>query len=226
MTHPAPVIQLRSPLTNATRTRHNHDNRTPSSHASAVLLGGLLTAVFIPLGATNSADLKPTAYAIRDALSWSRPEPFCRRPPSSIRDGLITAVGPDAEIPADAAGHRRKGADRLPRVHRRGKFSRVRPRPSPIARRPAGGVEDTAADPLAATKPDNRKGVTPEFAVHTALKLDEEAVAAWRKVGFTAHLVTPDGGYFFRNERARQSGGACARRHARPWSRFTRGSVG
>ncbi len=57
-------------------------------------------------------------------------------------------------------------------------------------------MEDIAADPLAATKPDNRKGLTPEFAVQTALKLDEDAVAPWRRVGFTAHLATPDGGYF------------------------------
>src|SRR5262249_2065568 len=34
------------------------------------------------------------------------------------------------------------------------------------------------------------------FGVQTALKLDEDAVAPWRRAGFTAHLVTPDGGYF------------------------------
>ena len=34
----------------------------------------------------------------------------------------------------------------------------------------------SAADPLLATKPDHRKGLTPEFAVQTALKLDEGAV--------------------------------------------------
>ena len=42
---------------------------------------------------------------------------------------------------------------------------------------------------LAATKADNRKGMTPEFAVATALKLDEDAVSPWRRVGFTAQKV-------------------------------------
>ncbi|MFO0826257.1 MAG: hypothetical protein U0792_24580 [Gemmataceae bacterium] len=32
--------------------------------------------------------------------------------------------------------------------------------------------------------------------MQSALKLDEDAVAPWRRVGFTAQLVTPDGGYF------------------------------
>src|SRR5262249_27274210 len=79
------------------------------------------------------------------------------------------------------------------------------------------------AEALAATKPDNRKGITPEFQVRTALKTVSEAPAeqpaappvgrrggaaaapagprtdddpadVWRKVGFTAHLVAPDGG--------------------------------
>src|SRR5262249_16362049 len=54
--------------------------------------------------------------------------------------------------------------------------------------------EDFAAEALAATKPDNRKGMTPEFAVSTALR-DEEQADAWRRAGFTAHLIAPDGGF-------------------------------
>src|SRR5262249_32848712 len=43
-------------------------------------------------------------------------------------------------------------------------------------------------------KPDNRKGMTPEFHVAAALKADDEKADAWRKLGFTAHLVAPEGG--------------------------------
>jgi len=66
-------------------------------------------------------------------------------------------------------------------------------------RRTAGGPtapEDLASDILAATKPDNRKGLTPEFEVRSALKADEDAIAPWRKLGFTVHLAMPDGGFF------------------------------
>ena len=64
-------------------------------------------------------------------------------------------------------------------------------------------VEDIAADPLAATKPDNRKGLTPEFAVNAALKTEEEPADGWRRSGFTAHLIAPDGGMPARGPGAR-----------------------
>ena len=51
-----------------------------------------------------------------------------------------------------------------------------------------------ASEALAATKADNRKGMTPEFLVASALKAEEEQADGWRKLGFTAHLIAPDGG--------------------------------
>src|SRR5581483_150165 len=65
-------------------------------------------------------------------------------------------------------------------------------------RRSEGGAaapEDLAAEALAATKPDNRKGVTPEFRVASALTTDPQA-DGWRRIGFTASLVAPEGGIF------------------------------
>ena len=55
-------------------------------------------------------------------------------------------------------------------------------------------AEDLGDDVQIATKPDHRRGLTPEFEVRGALKADEEAATNWRKLGFTAHLVTPEGG--------------------------------
>src|SRR5204863_616549 len=55
-------------------------------------------------------------------------------------------------------------------------------------------IEDLASEALAATKADNRKGMTPEFLVASALKAEEEQADSWRKLGFTAHLIAPDGG--------------------------------
>src|SRR5207253_2541543 len=112
-----------------------------------------------------------------------------------IRDGFIVAVGPDVAIPPDAHVTEGKGITVYP-----GFLDAGSPRGFDLAlRRSQTGppaLEEIAADALVATKPDNRKGLTPEFSVQTALKLDEDAVAPWRRVGFTAHLVTPDGGYF------------------------------
>jgi imidazolonepropionase-like amidohydrolase len=165
---------------------------------SRTLLLVALLAVLLalaPAGAQNAADLKPTAYAIRDARVVVEPGTVLPKATVVIRDGLITAVGADVPVPPDAAVTDGKGLTVYP-----GFLDAGSPRGYDAAlRRSLAGppaAEDLAADPLAATKPDNRKGLTPEFAVQTALKLDEEAVAPWRRVGFTAHLVAPDGGYF------------------------------
>ena len=38
--------------------------------------------------------------------------------------------------------------------------------------------------------------MTPEFTVRTALKAEDEQADNWRKIGFTAHVIAPDGGLF------------------------------
>lgn len=157
--------------------------------AAAILLYPIL--VF----AQSPADLRPTAYAIKGAKVVVEPGTIVESANVIVRDGFITAVGPDAVIPPDALVMDGKGMTVYP-----GFLDVGSPRGyDPALRRSQTGppaVDDIAADPLAATKPDNRKGLTPEFAVQTALKLDEEAIAPWRRVGFTAHLVMPTGGYF------------------------------
>jgi imidazolonepropionase-like amidohydrolase len=159
------------------------------------LPGALLVALFTPVTGQNPAALAPAAYAIRDARVVTEAGAVLPKATVIIRDGLIVGVGPDLEIPADALVTEGKGLTVYPGFLDAGSTRGY----DPALRRSQGGppaAEDMAADPLIATKPDNRKGLTPEFAVQTALKLDEEAVGAWRRVGFTAHLVTPDGGYF------------------------------
>ena len=154
-----------------------------------------LVALLVSVAATNTADLRPAAYAIRDARIVTEAGTILPKATVVIRDGLIVDVGPDVAVPPDALVIEGKGLTVYPGFIDAGSSRGF----DATLRRSQGGppaVEDTAADALAATKPDNRKGLTPEFEVQTALKLDEEAVAPWRRVGFTAHLVTPDGGYF------------------------------
>lgn len=155
-----------------------------------------LALVLLPAVATaqTPARLRPTCYAITGARVVVEPGTVLPKATVVVRDGLIVAVGPDEPVPPDAAVTDGKGLTVYP-----GFIDAGSPRGYDAAlRRSAAGppaVEDMAADPLLATKPDNRKGLTPEFAVQTALKLDEDAVGPWRRVGFTAHLVTPDGGF-------------------------------
>src|SRR5262245_12297457 len=73
---------------------------------SRILLLGALLAVLLalaPADAQNAADLKPAAYAIRDARVVVEPGNILPKATVVIRDGLVTAVGPDVPIPPDAA---------------------------------------------------------------------------------------------------------------------------
>ena len=154
----------------------------------------LILAANGTVDAQTSTDLRPAAYAIRDARVVVEPGNVLEKATVVIRDGIIVAVGPDVTAPADALVMEGKGLTVYP-----GFVDASTRGFDPALRRSFGGapaVDDIAADPLIATKPDNRKGLTPEFEVRTALKLDEESVAPWRRVGFTARLVAPDGGYF------------------------------
>src|SRR5262245_64484722 len=159
-------------------------------------LGFAAFVLTAPVAAGQTApELRPAAYAIKDAKVVVEPGKVLDKATVVIRDGFIAAVAPDAPVPADALVMDGKGltvyAGFIDAGSSRGFDAALR-----RSQTGAPGVEDLAADPLAATKADHRKGLTPEFDVHTALKLDEEAIAPWRRVGFTAHLATPSGGYF------------------------------
>jgi imidazolonepropionase-like amidohydrolase len=149
---------------------------------------------FFLLSVSPAADLRPRVFAIRDARVVIEPGKVLPKATVVVRDGLIEAVGPDVTAPADALVIDGKGLTVYPGfIDALSNWGF-----DPALRRSeigAPAVEDFASEALAATKPDNRKGMTPEFAVSTALKSEEQA-DAWRRAGFTAHLIAPDGGFF------------------------------
>src|SRR5215211_1790326 len=118
--------------------------------------------------------LRPTVFAVRDARVVVEPGKVLDKATVVIRDGLIEAVGPDVKVPPDALVIDGKDltvyAGFIDALSHWG-FD-------PALRRSEIGPpaeEDYASEALAATKPDNRKGITPEFTVATALKMDEDA---------------------------------------------------
>ena len=154
----------------------------------------LLASAAVPSVAQNPGEhLKATVFAIRDAKVISEPGKVMPKATVVIRDGLIEAVGPDVKPPADALLVDGKGLTVYPGfIDAMSNWGF-----DPVLRRSEAGPPepvDFASEALAATKPDNRKGMTPEFQVATALRMEEESAEAWRKLGFTAHLIAPDGG--------------------------------
>jgi imidazolonepropionase-like amidohydrolase len=157
----------------------------------AVVLLPLLGAMV--LLAQRPAPLRPTVFAVRDARVVAAPGQVLPKATVVVRDGLIEAVGTDVAVPADALAIDGKGLTVYPgfidALSNWGYDAALR-------RSEAGPpvAEDLASEALAATKPDNRKGMTPEFLVGSALRPEEDQADAWRKLGFTAHLIAPDGG--------------------------------
>ena len=153
----------------------------------------LALAIIRTATAERSDSLRPTVFAIKDARVVAAPGQVLPKATVVIRDGLIEAVGADVPTPADALVIDGKGLTVYPgfldALSHWGFDAALRR--SEVG---AAAAEDFASEALAATKPDNRKGMTPEFQVSTALKPDDEQADNWRRLGFTAHLIAPEGG--------------------------------
>src|SRR5215213_9109984 len=114
------------------------------------LLAGALAAVPaatpVTSAAAAAADLRPTAYAIRDARVVVEPGTVLPKATVVVRDGFIVAVGPDVAIPPDAAVTDGTGLTVYP-----GFLDAGSPRGyDPALRRSLAGppaAEDLAADP-------------------------------------------------------------------------------
>jgi imidazolonepropionase-like amidohydrolase len=160
---------------------------------TAVTLSMLGWTVNVP--AQRPSALRPTVFAVRDARVVPEPGTVLAKATVVVRDGLIEAVGADVPVPADALAVDGTGLTVYPGfVDALSNWGF-----DPALRRSEAGApasEDYASEALAATKSDNRKGITPEFLVSTALKVEEDKADSWRQVGFTAHLIAPDGGLF------------------------------
>ncbi|MBY0525811.1 MAG: amidohydrolase family protein [Gemmataceae bacterium] len=159
-----------------------------------VLFGLPLCSLCLCGDALHSAP-KPTVFAIRDARVVTEPGKILPKATVVIRDGVIEAVGADAKAPADAividGTNLTVYAGFVDALSHWGYDTTLR--------RSEGGPPepvDIASEALAATRPDNRKGLTPEFVVATALKADSDQTDSWRRQGVTAHLIAPDGGIF------------------------------
>jgi imidazolonepropionase-like amidohydrolase len=108
-----------------------------------------------------------------------------------IRNGLIAAVGKDVAIPNDAQVIDADGltvyAGFIDAATSDAVDSTKLPSP------PSGRPIDFGRYALAASPPDNRKSLTPDFIAADALKLDAPQLENRRKLGFTSLHVVPSG---------------------------------
>jgi imidazolonepropionase-like amidohydrolase len=137
------------------------------------------------------AGFTPQTIAITQAKLVTAPGQVIEGGTLIVRNGLIVDAGLDVSIPADAeileadglyvyAGFIDAAAVDLLDTSKK-------PTPS------AGRKVDFSRYVLAATRPDNRDSMTPEFRVAEALKLEDAALDAIRKLGFTTVHILPTG---------------------------------
>ena len=115
----------------------------------------------------------PRVLAITHARVVARPGAVLEDATVVVRDGIIEAVGARAQVPKDAAVRDAKGLTVYAGFIDAGTTRGF----DPSLRRSEAGPPapaDLAADPPVATKPDNRKGLTPEFAANSALRDENE----------------------------------------------------
>ncbi len=161
------------------------------------LAGGLLLLAMLAAGRPGAGQddgsrrtgFQSAAIAVKGATLHVAPGEVIESGNLVIRDGRIVAVGTDVEIPVDAhvidaeglvayAGFIDAASEAL--------LDRSKAAPPEAGREP-----DFRRDVLAATPPDNRRGLTPEFEARSALKLEEAVLSSRRGGGMTAVHVLP-----------------------------------
>ncbi len=134
----------------------------------------------------------PQAFAIQNATVIVRPGETIEGATVVIQNGVIEAVGKNVTPPAEAqiipgeglfvyAAFIDAGGNQILDTEKK-------PQPAP------GRKWDTSRYVLAATRSDNRKGLTPEYQTAENLKLDTAKLDELRKAGFAALHVLPDAG--------------------------------
>jgi imidazolonepropionase-like amidohydrolase len=136
----------------------------------------------------------PAAYAIVGAKVIAEPGKVYEPGTIVVRRGVIEAVGPAKEVtvPYDAETIEGKGLVVYPGFI--DVYSTVGQRAG--VDRSATGVGrpvNLAEGPLATTPPDNRRGLTPEFAVAGVLELTDALAEPRRRQGFTDLVSAPGG---------------------------------
>ncbi|GIW80914.1 MAG: hypothetical protein KatS3mg105_2721 [Gemmatales bacterium] len=155
------------------------------------VLGCVLLVTCLFGVADQPEELQPRVFAVRDARVVVEPGKVLAKATVVIRDGLIEAVGTGIEPPVDAVIIDGTGLTVYPGFIDGLSYWGY----DANLRRPSDGPKaDTSSSALIATKPDHRRGLTPEFTVQSALRADSTKEEQWRRSGFTSRLLAPEDG--------------------------------
>lgn len=172
-----------------------HTFRALATTSIVVLFCGLFVSVCFGQRDELRPGFQGRVFAIENGHVVIEPGRVLEQTTVILRDGAIVAVGPaeEVEIPAEAERIDAQGMFVYPGFIDAYTNDGIDSK-APRSRTGSGRTIDYSSFALAATPPDNRSGLTPEFKVGGALSLDEKKTEARRAVGFTAMLAAPSGG--------------------------------
>lgn len=139
----------------------------------------------------RNSGFESTTFAIVKARLVVSPDEEFDQGTLVLRGGLIVAAGKDIPIPPDAEVIDGTGLFVYPGFVDAGTSALLDPNRGTVPS--AGRPIDFSRFALAATPPDNRKSLTPEFDAPQGLKTDLAGIEARRKVGITSVHIAPSG---------------------------------
>jgi imidazolonepropionase-like amidohydrolase len=160
-------------------------------HAIATLATILALASPASAQGQRNSGFESTTFAVIKARLIISPDEEIEQGTLVIRDGLIVAVGKDISVPSDAEVIDGTGLYVYSGFIDAATSALLDPNRGTVPS--AGRPIDFSRFALAATPPDNRKSLTPEFEAPQGLKTDLAGIEARRKVGFTSVHIVPSG---------------------------------
>lgn len=141
--------------------------------------------------AERNVGFSVNAYALTGAKVVTQPGTVLENATVLIRDGLIEAVGTDLKVPADAETVDCQGMLIYPGFIDAASSSLINKEVK--APQVKGRKVDFGRHALAATRPDNRNYLSPEFHANRAVLEKKNSFTNHQKAGFTAVHLLPQG---------------------------------
>ncbi|HBL48496.1 MAG TPA: hypothetical protein DDZ90_34450, partial [Planctomycetaceae bacterium] len=141
--------------------------------------------------AVRNVGFEPTAFALTGARVVTQPGTVLEKATVLIRDGLIEDVGTDLKIPLDADVIDCTGLVIYPGFVDAGSSELLNKEIK--APQPSERKVDFGSYALAATRPDNRNYLSPEFLANEAVVRKKDSFEKYQKAGFTTVHLLPAG---------------------------------
>lgn len=144
----------------------------------------------LPLRADDLSGFSVRCFAVKNVKIVKSPGQVIEHGQIVVRDGRITAVGNDVEVPADADVIDASGLTVYPGFIDAGATTLLSDeKPIPIE----GHAVDVTRYALAGMRPDDHSGLTPEYRAAEHLKVAPADLDKYRQAGFVAVNVMPSG---------------------------------